>query len=94
MECVEQPLEEIGWMGQVLDVDQNRRETVPGMVTQVIHDAGFPRSSGRREHEMPGAQCFPKLPDKLLAKSQVHRVNGSPGIKFRSSAHLYVQFVV
>ena len=91
MESIEQHLEEVGRVGQVLNIDRHHLEPVLGMVAQVIHDAGLAGSSGRGEHDMPGAQGPPQLRQKRPAESQVNRVDGSAGIEFRGVVHF--QFI-
>ena len=94
MESIEQHLEEVGRMGQVLNVDRHHRIPVLGMVTQVIHDAGLAGSSRRGEHQMRGAQRSPQLRHKCPAESQVTRVDGSAGVEFGDVSHFHVVLVV
>ena len=81
-------------MGQVLDVDRHHRESVLGMVAQVVHDAGLAGSSRCREHHMPGAQRSPQLGHECRAEPQVNRVDGSAGVEFGGAFRFHVYFVV
>ena len=94
MESIDQHLEEIGRMGQILNVDRHHREPILGMVAQVVHDAGLAGSSRRREHHMAGAQRVPQLRQKRLAESQIDRIDGCAGVEIGSVFHFHVDLVV
>ena len=94
MESIEQHLEEVGRMGQVLNVDRHDREPVLGMIAQVVHNAGLAGAARCREHQMSGAQRLPQLRHERPAESQIDRVDGGAGVELRGVFRFHGDWVV